>query len=38
MSYVRLVSRKCPPLEKVVNTPEKHIIHKAIEWKRMLDE
>ena len=22
----------------VINTPDKHIIHKAIEWKTMLDE
>jgi ParB-like chromosome segregation protein Spo0J len=38
MSYMGLVSRNPAPLEKVVNSPEKHIIHKAIEWKRMLDE
>jgi hypothetical protein len=37
MSYIGLVARKCLPLEKVVNKPEKHIIHKAFEWKRMLD-
>jgi hypothetical protein len=38
MSYIGLVARKSVPLEKVVNKPEKHIIHKAFEWKRMLDE
>lgn len=38
MSYGPLVDRKSVPLEKVVNIPEKHIIHKAIEWKRMLDD
>jgi hypothetical protein len=38
MSYIGLVARKSVPLEKVVNIPQKHIIHKAIEWKRMLDE
>jgi hypothetical protein len=38
MSYIGLVARKSVPLEKVVNWPEKHIIHKAIEWKRMLDQ
>jgi hypothetical protein len=38
MSYMGLVSRKPAVLEKVVNKPGKHIIHKAIEWKRMLDE
>jgi ParB-like chromosome segregation protein Spo0J len=38
MNYGPLVDKKPAPLEKVANTPEKHIIHKAIEWKRMLDE
>jgi hypothetical protein len=38
MSYMGLVARKSVPLGKVVNNPEKHIIHKAIEWKRMFDD
>jgi hypothetical protein len=38
ISYMGLVSRKPAPLEKVVNKAEKHIIHKAIEWKGMLDD
>ncbi len=38
ITYVGLVAGKSVQLEKVVNIPAKHIIHKAIEWKRMLDE
>lgn len=38
MTYAALIEMKSIPLEKAVNIPQKHIIHKAIEWKRMLDE
>jgi hypothetical protein len=38
ISYIRLVNRNSALLEKVVNTPQRHIIHKAIKWKRMLDD
>jgi ParB-like chromosome segregation protein Spo0J len=38
ISYMGLVARKSKPKRIAVNTPQKHIIHKAIEWNRMLDE
>ena len=37
MSYMGLVTRKSVPQRIPVNTLQRHIIHKAIEWKSMLD-
>jgi len=36
MTYIHFGAGKAAPLENVVNIPQKHIIHKAIEWQRML--
>jgi ParB-like chromosome segregation protein Spo0J len=38
MSYIGLVAKRSAPGRIPVNISQKHIIHKAIEWKSMLDE
>ena len=38
MGYERKVGKKSIIQKKVVNRPKKHVIHKAIRWKKMLDD
>ncbi len=38
IGYERIFTKKIRPEKKVVKLPNKHIIHKAIKWKKMLDE
>ena len=36
--YERKVGKKSIIKKKVVNKPKKHVIHKAIRWKKMFDD
>ena len=38
MTYVGLVAKKSVSERIPVNIPQKHIIHKAIKWQKMLDD
>ncbi len=38
IGYEREVKGKAVVKKKTVNLPQKHIIHKAIQWKKMLDD
>ena len=38
MGYERKVGKKSVVEKKAVNLPKKHVIHKAVLWKKMLDE
>jgi hypothetical protein len=36
--YERKVKKKAFVKEKAINLPKKHVIHKAIKWKKMLED
>ena len=38
MGYERKVGKESIIQEKVVNQPRKHIIHKALKWKKLLND
>ena len=38
MGYERKVGKKSIIQKKVVNQPRKHIIHKALKWKKLLND
>ena len=38
IGYKRQVSKKSIIQKKVVTGPKKHVIHKAIKWKKMLED
>ena len=38
MGYERKVGKKSIIQKKMINQPRKHIIHKALKWKKLLND
>lgn len=38
ISYTRIIKKKAVIKKRVVNLPKKHVIHKAVLWRKMLDD